>query len=52
MAIFSVTNDQSQILAVAEIPMTDDRQVGHISTVFPITPGSPFPKGMGVGILP
>ena len=33
MAIFSVTDDQSQILAAAEIPMTDDRRVGRVSTV-------------------
>ena len=33
MAIFSVTDDQSQIPAAAEIPMTDDRRVGRVSTV-------------------
>jgi hypothetical protein len=28
-----MTDDQSEILAVAKFAMTDDRRVGHVSTV-------------------
>jgi hypothetical protein len=33
-----MTDDQGEILAVAKFVMTDDRRVGHVSTVYTSEP--------------